>query len=245
MWEIFDHPIWTFIAIISGITIPIIIYLVQRSKKGIGYTILSCNELIKNPSIHSSKKLKGRLEILYNGQPVSNVYHILIRIFNSGNVPIRPEDYELPLKIDFGKKTQILRKILSKSSEDINVKDKVEKNVIKLNKFLFNKGESIKYSIFLADYTNSLNISGRIAGINKISEVDKPVPLSSIMRLITIVGIIPVVLALILMTTVGLSSGSAADISENIISLIRNITMFSVIVLVLTAFLFPMSKILS
>lgn len=172
MVEILNNSVWQFVGVLIGvasIVIPIILYLIQRTKKALSYSIISSTPLLKTSLLHPDINLKGRIEILFMGKAVQNVHLLLVKIFNSGNAPITAKDYERPISINFGKESQILSAIISKRTpNDINVSTSIEKNKIILNEVLLNKGDSVEFTILTNKYDGEINVDGRIAGVNKI-----------------------------------------------------------------------------
>src|SRR5437588_43714 len=51
-----------------------------------------------------------RVRILYNGETIDDARLVILRIWNIGNVPVLPQDYENnnPIEFDFGEKAKVL-----------------------------------------------------------------------------------------------------------------------------------------
>ena len=99
MVELLRDPLWQFVGAIFGLVaigIAILIFWLQRTRKSLGY------EVISNTSLLTIKEeLEGKLQILYEKESVNNVQLIVIKLINTGNLPIASNDYELPLRLIF------------------------------------------------------------------------------------------------------------------------------------------------
>ena len=98
-WEIFRDQIWNFIGVIIAcvtLLITVILYFLQKHKKGLSYEILSKTSLLTN-----KEKLEGKIKILYDDNEVQNVKFLEIKILNTGNIGIPSSDYERPLRFIF------------------------------------------------------------------------------------------------------------------------------------------------
>ena len=88
--DVLRDPIWQFIGAIIGfvaIIVPIVVYVfLQRRKKGLSYEIIA-----STPLISLQQAIKDRVVILYDGIKIETMHLLLLRVFNSGTVPILPE----------------------------------------------------------------------------------------------------------------------------------------------------------
>jgi hypothetical protein len=76
-----------------SILVAILIYWWQRQVKKLSYGILVL------PLLNIDKKLKDKLEIHYDGEMVTGLNQIVIRLENTGKLPIEVRDYEKPIKL--------------------------------------------------------------------------------------------------------------------------------------------------
>jgi len=86
---IIDHLL-EIIAILAAF----VIFFLQWQRKAISYGIITDASVVS-----VSDKVKDRIQILYDGMQVQNLRLIEIRIQNTGNLPIKPDDYVEPLVI--------------------------------------------------------------------------------------------------------------------------------------------------
>src|SRR5258706_668869 len=76
---------------------------VSRNQKEIAYKVITDTFVIS-----TEEEEKGEVQIVFEGAPISNVRLVVLEIWNSGDVNIRPEDFIRPIKFNFGKKAKIL-----------------------------------------------------------------------------------------------------------------------------------------
>src|SRR5688500_17426637 len=88
--RVLTDPAWLgAIGSILAIVISLYVYRRQKNVKSLSYEILS-----ENPLLSVDAELQGKIQVLYNGNPLENIHLILIRFTNDGNIPILASDYE-------------------------------------------------------------------------------------------------------------------------------------------------------
>ena len=170
--EIFRDPIWAFIGVIVGAVITIIIFCLQKSKKGVSYQILSMTSLLT-----VKEKLEGKIKVFYNEQEVQNVKFFQIKILNSGNTCIPSSDYERPLKffLDNNTKSKVLSaEIIESEPKSLITSLNVSENEIIIQPVLMNRKDFIIIKIILSDVQKSLDdlflVDGRIKDVKNIKK---------------------------------------------------------------------------
>ncbi len=172
------------VAIFVGIatvvaTVAITIWAVrkQRSRKEISYQIIS------DASIASiNKEVKDRVKILFDGIPIEDMNLLVLKLWNSGNAAIKPEDYVEPIKFEFDGRKVASADILNMEPSDlIDPKDiksffTLELDSVKLPKFLLNPNEAISLKILLTGPTDKVTgrtriVEGRIIEIGPNTQV--------------------------------------------------------------------------
>jgi hypothetical protein len=169
--DILRDPFWNFLGVVVGILVGIItigLYFMQRQKKAISFEILSDNALL---SVRN--EIKSKLQVLYDGKAVKQVYLTLIRIFNSGNVPIQPSDYLQPIEMCFGNNAQILSaEVIESDPKNLDMSLTVEGDKIILKSTLFNKDEYLKIKTLTTESCHQLTVTGRIVGVKQIKKFE-------------------------------------------------------------------------
>ena len=169
MSDIFRDPMWQFVAVllaIIAILVSISLYLKQRRRKILSYEIVS-----RTPLLSMEEEIKGTLKILYDGQPVERVHLIVVKIINSGNVPILSTEYERPISLSLGEEARVLTAEVSKTYPDsLKASVTIEENKIVLAKTLLNGGDSVTLKMLVSKYGRKINVDGRIIGVKEISQ---------------------------------------------------------------------------
>lgn len=167
MEEILTNPMWQVLAVILStfaILISIILFLFGRKRKSLSYEIIS-----NNPVILKKDAIKEKLEIFFNKKIVKNVYLIVLKFINSGNVPIEVKDYDEPLSISFGEGAKVLT---AEISEGISTHSTIGGGKIILKPTLLNKEDYMKIQILVSKYSGGkITFGGRIVGVKSIKKM--------------------------------------------------------------------------
>src|SRR5450631_855546 len=102
MLDFLRDPSWQFISVlisalagIIAVLIPLI-RLIKREHKEISYKVVS-DSLIGG----IEETIGHRVQILFDGQAVQNIRLVVLKIWNSGNLPVKSDDYFGPIRISF------------------------------------------------------------------------------------------------------------------------------------------------
>jgi len=173
MLEALRDPLWQFIGAIFTILsvgVIIIIFFIQRYRKSLSYDIISATSILTN-----QEELKGRLIIQLDGKIVPNVHIIILKLMNDGNVPIIVSDFNIPITISMGSKTQILSaEVIETNPENIDASVKIESNNLILKPLLLNGKDTITLKVLTQNFENIVNVGGRIVGIKSIEKTKEP-----------------------------------------------------------------------
>jgi hypothetical protein len=162
-------PVWAFLGVVIGALISVVLFRLQQSRKALSYEIVSSTSLL---SIND--EVKSDVAILYKGKPVRNVHLIIVKIVNSGKLPILDADFVNPLEFDFGKKTELLSaEIMDTVPSNLQVSISLVSEVIKISPLLLNPGDSIKLKVLMSGYDDTLNVSTRVVGVKEITGLDQ------------------------------------------------------------------------
>lgn len=176
MLEILRDPLWQFVAVVlTSLTILVsyFLYRKQRQRKALSYEILSLT-----PILSMNEEVKGKLEIRFSGEPVQQVHLILIKITNSGNVPIVATDYERQVNLSFGEKAKILTVDIVETTPEslqVAVQKTIEgsKEKALLPPILMNQGDSFTFKLLVSSFAKPITIDGRIVGVKEIAKASK------------------------------------------------------------------------
>jgi hypothetical protein len=150
---------------IIAIILTVIIYFLQKSKKALSYEILSETALLS-----VSKKVKDRIEILFEGEAVREVHLILIQISNTGNIPILPSDFLNNIKLSFNDDAKILSAEISDKNPQFTdaAISVVSQKELMVSPSLWNGGDTITVKLLVSEFNGDVKLSGRIIGIQDI-----------------------------------------------------------------------------
>ncbi len=167
MLELLRDPIWqfagAFIALIA-IAVSVAVYFAQLQRKDITYELLS-----NTPLLTVSERGLGQIQLTYNSVPVENPRLAVIRLTNSGNVPIATTDYERPISFAFGEGTTVLSSAITAASPDnLNVSAQNNGNIVVLQPVLLNPRDSLTLKLLVSGKGSGLRADGRIHGVRRI-----------------------------------------------------------------------------
>jgi ABC-type antimicrobial peptide transport system permease subunit len=167
------------IAVITVI-VTLLLYHLQKQKKLIGFRILSNTSLLS-----VQEEIKEDITILYKGRQVKQVQLIVIKFMVLGNISIKYEDFDTPIKINIGEDTQIISaEILDKNPHDIEVSTGVEDNkIVVVQPGLLNQGDTITVRILATNIGEEIKVEGRIAGVKEIKRLTEDSKLETILGL--------------------------------------------------------------
>jgi hypothetical protein len=216
MSEFLRDPVWQFIGValtLMFIGITILLWRMQRQRKRLSYEIIS-----QTPLLRKEKEIKGKLEILFSGLPVEDVYLVEAKIINSGNVPIVSTDYEQPLCLQFSEKTHILTADVSKTyPESLEVSVNIQNTKIVLSPVLLNSGDSVTLQMLINQFDGKITFGGRVIGVRELRKWLEERPEYGVLSLI----VVPSLIALWILVLRRLSeTQSTSDIIFSILMLI-------------------------
>lgn len=167
MSEILRDPFWQFVIVVLigvlAIIAAVIIYLKQRLHKNISYEIISKSSLLS-----VNDEIKQDVQISFKGKLVQQVSLIILRIFNSGNVPVLSTDFESPIAITLGKNAIVLTaEIIDKQPDCLPTLITSEDSRIILAPTLLNPRDSVTLRMLVTNL-ETIDIDSRIAGVRKI-----------------------------------------------------------------------------
>ena len=167
MLDFLRDPVWQFFGFFVGLLALVFgtwLSLRGRSRR-LNYDVISKTPLF-NYDLNSTNQ---RLQLLFNGKPIHNAELVLIKIYNAGSAPIKPDDYERPLKVAMGESSKILdAEIVDMHPKNLVVPiSTVDDTSITLEKLLLNPGDYFVINTIVIPPVK-ISVEGRIAGIKEI-----------------------------------------------------------------------------
>ena len=156
---------------VAGIILSIVFYLKSRSRKEITWERVS--KLLVDVASPINRRAK----------PVRKASELILRIWNSGDVPILESDYLDPIKFNFGKGTKVLHaEILDTAPKSLIIRAEKAfkwnfKNAL-LEPLLLNSKDTIKFLVKLMGFTRANKITIENSGIVGVHEISEKRPLS-------------------------------------------------------------------
>jgi hypothetical protein len=167
--EILRDPMWQFIgAVLALLAIILTLYLfwLQRQRKSLSYDVISSTSLVS-----VNEAIKDSLQIFRNGKLIPGVHLLVVKLTNSGNIPIPSADYESPVILTFAGDDVVLEAEIMLTHPN-NVKASLEFNEseVKLSPSLLNPGDTIEMKILLSKFSGKVNVDARVLGIKQLQE---------------------------------------------------------------------------
>lgn len=165
MVEVFRDPIWQFIGVVlalATIALTVVVYRLQRKKKELAFGVLTRSQLLA-----VSEETQGRIRVTFDGNPVSNISLILAAVRNTGNVPIRPEDFEQPLRIDFGEAASVLSSVITNQPPGRGAQIEQSPHHVVLPPVLLNPGDTVIAKVLVSSPAELIQPELGIVGISR------------------------------------------------------------------------------
>ncbi|HJP95749.1 MAG TPA: hypothetical protein VJ843_00060 [Candidatus Saccharimonadales bacterium] len=157
------------LAIINAIVLALV-FQWWRNRKSFSYDVIS-----NVPLLSIRQEIKHRVQVLFDGNAVENVHLVIIRISNSGRVPIEVQDFAVPLNVNFGRGSEVLTTEVTKTMpSDLPVTISHQKESLTIDPLMLNRGDSITIQVLVSTPTASPKVSGRVKGIPSLKKADTP-----------------------------------------------------------------------
>jgi hypothetical protein len=164
--DVFRDSIWTPIIGIAAIVFTLFVYRWQKVRKVLSYNVITNQSLL---TVH--EEAKGEIKILYNGNEIKNPRMMIISVKNTGNTPVREEDYVEPLSFVFSSGVEMLAvEMIDRKPEYLKIVYKnpnsSQKNILELAKLLLNAKDqfTIKFILANAPLSSNCEMRARIVG---------------------------------------------------------------------------------
>lgn len=167
MLDFLRDPVWQFFGFFVGLLAFVFgtwLSLRGRSRR-LNYDVISKTPLL-NYDLNSAKQ---RLQLLFNGKPIHNAELVLIKIHNAGSAPIKPDDYERPLKVVTGESSKILdAEVVDTHPKNLVVPiSSIDNTSVIFKETLLNSGDYFVINTIVVPPVK-ISVDGRIAGIREI-----------------------------------------------------------------------------
>lgn len=161
-----DNGKWLlmFLVTMLSVIIPVIIFGISRENKCLNYEVISGNIISKSDIINTEN-----VKVLFKEEKLKNLDFQLIKITNDGKVPIKKQDFDRELTINYPKGTRVLLANVWRTKPlNLEVKINAIENEVKVEPLLLNKDEQFTVQVLTTDVQSEPAINARITGLDYI-----------------------------------------------------------------------------
>ena len=156
-----------------GICISILLWNLNQRRKSLSYTILW-----RHPLLNFKGVARDQLDIRFRGENVSSSQLVVIRMFNSGHLPINLSDYQTDLSIKLNPGAQILdAHVIETMPADLEERfkdpektlvERLDAEKIVIRPILLNAGDSFTIQVLASNLIGNISIAGHVQGISRV-----------------------------------------------------------------------------
>ena len=171
MFELLRDGIWQFVgALIAVLSIvaAVVLYYLQKQRKEFAFGALSSRSLLT-----VSDELSGRVSVLFDQEPVTDIRLIVLGGKNSGDKPILATDFERPLSVGFGPQAKVLAASLTKQSPlNLGADVQTDRTRITLTPLLLNPGDYFVVQLLVASPKLAFDVDTRIVDVPTLAPLN-------------------------------------------------------------------------
>jgi uncharacterized membrane protein YeaQ/YmgE (transglycosylase-associated protein family) len=186
--EFLQDPIWQFVGATLSLAAIILTFLLlreQRQDKALSYEVLA-----NAPLLNVDGNIRERVQILLDYRPVENIHYLLLRLINTGTVPILPSDFFTPIIIEVQSDAQLLNvEVKDTDPPRVPVAFTIDRNMVKIEPLLLNGDDTISLNILTDKAVQLQAVFARIKNIREISVYAGTDPYRVVWQSITSTGI--------------------------------------------------------
>ncbi len=153
-----DPLIATFITMVT-----LVVALIIIRRRRLSYYVWSKRSLVA-----VRKDLADRLEIHFDGQPVSRIDIIVASVTNYGNVALDADDFEKPISISFGSNGDIVAADVTRTwPNDLKPVTHVKGNQLTIEPLLLNPRDRVEFTVFVSNLEGDVTADARVKGVKR------------------------------------------------------------------------------
>jgi len=168
------------IATSCGVLVTLALWFLSQKRKRLSYEILS-NVPLKEVPAH----FKDRLQVQLDGSPVHDLYLLVVKVINSGDIAIRSNEYDGKVTIVISNQSKVLLAEVEETRPDNlherSLKSKEKKPLIEsfegsdvvLRPVMLNKGDFIKVRLLVHNSPGEPQLLGHIEGIHDFKKITR------------------------------------------------------------------------
>jgi hypothetical protein len=159
-----DPMVRTILATVA-ICVTVALFLLGRRRKRLSYLLSETRVLGIHEGVNPS-----RVQILFDGEPVTEVHLVTITVNNFGNEPVRVDDFERSLRFSWSEPAKILSaEVTEVNPETLQPTIKTGASEIAVDPLLLNPGDWFRIRT-LINQDGKLSVDARVAGVKRITK---------------------------------------------------------------------------
>lgn len=132
---------------------------------------LSCKVVSDIPLFSVRHEIKHRVQVLLDGKPVENIHLVIMKVVNTGRVPVDDKDFVIPINVSFSENSEILTADITEvSPSGLPAKIIPEKQCVTLEPLMLNRGDAITIQILVSKLSNPIRVDGRVKGVPQLQK---------------------------------------------------------------------------
>jgi hypothetical protein len=153
-------------ASIASVLLPLTLYIHSLKDRGLSYEIISGPIISKDRLVD----LDG-VDVLFKKEKIENIDASYIKLENTGDVPIRKEDFDSDIIIEFNNNLKILKaEKWGSRPKSIQVSTKINNHGVLIEPLLLNKGEFISIQVLTTGDYIEPSLNARVVGLDYLIE---------------------------------------------------------------------------
>jgi hypothetical protein len=109
------------------------------------------------------------VQVLLDGEPAVKIGLVLIDIENTGNEPIRPEEFVKPLVFEFTANTRVISAEVTRTKpENLGATVSLDTSSVTVAPLLMNSGDEMSIKVLLRQFDGKVRGDARIVGIREV-----------------------------------------------------------------------------
>ena len=168
MTDIMRDPLWQFVGAmlaLVALAAVFIIAILQRKRKRLSYEIMAQTSVLA-----VKEELRKRVQILFDGSPVTDAEMLVLRIVNTGNIPVLASDYIRPVCFRLAEPARVLTaEVLETNPAGIDAAvSQPDVSSIALAPTLLNPRDSVVVKLLVAGHHAEVTVDARVVGVRSI-----------------------------------------------------------------------------
>lgn len=165
-----SSPEWQFWGVIIGavsILVTLALAARQRSRNQVAYYLLD-EARVHNPPV----AVRRMLEVLRDEPEHPIAHFVVVRFKNTGNKPIRRDDFDGDIDVLFPAAKKIHAAYISETKPSFRVDVKLNDSIVSIAPFTFNSGWQFDLTCLVSEDRESIYVAGTIVGVYQIERRD-------------------------------------------------------------------------